>query len=48
MFRLNTSSSPALPTPKVLARIEEDPSMPVYYGRNQKGMQAEEAVDKET
>jgi hypothetical protein len=36
----NASSSRAIPIATSLARIRDDPAMPVYWGRNQKGMQA--------
>jgi len=36
----NSGSSRAIPVNKMLARLEEDPYYPVYWGSNKKGMQA--------
>lgn len=36
----NSSSSRAIPVTKLMAQIRNDPAMPVYWGRNQAGMQA--------
>jgi len=36
----NSASSRAIPSAKLIARIMEDPALPVYWGRNQSGMQA--------
>ena len=44
MFSRNSSSSRAIPTEKLLARIEDEPVMPVWWGKNQSGMQAREEV----
>lgn len=41
----NTSSSRAIPVQTLLKRVQEDPAMPVYWGANQKGMQAREQLD---
>lgn len=44
----NSASSRAIPVAKMLSRIEEDPVVPIWWGRNQGGMQAyEEVEDKE-
>ena len=40
MFSRNASSSRAIPVKTLLKRVQEDPAMPVYWGANQKGMQA--------
>ena len=40
MFSRNAASSRAIPVEKLLKRIEEDPMMPVWWGANQAGMQA--------
>jgi thymidylate synthase ThyX len=40
MFSRNSASSRAIPVEKILKKIEEDPFIPVYWGKNQKGMQA--------
>jgi hypothetical protein len=39
-FSRNSASSRAIPTKKLFARIMEDPALPVYWGRNESGMQA--------
>jgi thymidylate synthase ThyX len=44
VFSRNAASSRAIPTEKLLARIETDPAMPVYWGKNQAGMQAREEL----
>lgn len=42
----NSASSRAIPVAKMLAAIAEDPAMPVWWGKNQAGMEAaEELVD---
>jgi thymidylate synthase ThyX len=41
VFSRNSASSRAIPFAKQLARIEEDPFIPAYWGANQPGMQAE-------
>lgn len=38
----NASSSRAIPVKKMIAELRRDPAMPIYYGRNQPGMQAGE------
>lgn len=46
----NAASSRAIPVKKVLEQIENDPALPIYWGKNQKGMQASEELtgkDKE-
>lgn len=45
MFARNASSSRAIPAATVRRRVMEDPAMPVYWGQNQKGMQASTEVD---
>lgn len=44
MFSRNASSSRAIPVEKMIAAIEQDPAMPVYWGKNQKGMQADQEL----
>lgn len=44
MFSRNSASSRAIPFEKQLARIQDDPFIPSYWGANQKGMQAEEEI----
>jgi thymidylate synthase ThyX len=36
----NAASSRAIPVEKMLQKVEEDPAMPLFWGANQKGMQA--------
>lgn len=48
VFSRNASSSRAIPIEKIIGKIEETPAMPVHWGINQKGMQAEKEVDKIT
>lgn len=47
MFSRNSASSRAIPVEKMLKRIEEDPFVPTYWGKNQKGMQAEVELSSE-
>lgn len=47
MFSRNASSTRAIPTAKMIEWIEKDPAMPVYWGKNQKGMQAGEELDRD-
>ena len=44
MFSRNAASSRAIPVEKLLKRIEEDPMLPVWWGKNQSGMQANEEL----
>lgn len=46
MFSRNASSSRAIPVSKLLADVQRDPAMPLFWGRNQSGMQARVEVDK--
>ncbi len=41
MFSRNSASSRAIPVKKMLQRVLEDPFIPIYWGKNQSGMQAE-------
>lgn len=47
IFSRNAASSRAIPNEKMLARIEADPAMPIFWGKNQKGMQAAEELSPE-
>lgn len=40
LFSRNSASSRAIPHAKLRERIENDPFIPIYWGRNQSGMQA--------
>lgn len=45
VFSRNFSSSRAIPTKKLLEQVASDPAMPVFWGKNQPGMQAAEELD---
>lgn len=45
VFSRNASSSRAVPVRKMLDHIRNNPSMPVWWGKNQPGMQAKEEMD---
>lgn len=40
VFSRNSASSRAIPVEKQLAKVRENPFVPIYWGKNQKGMQA--------
>ena len=44
VFSRNFSSSRAIPTTKLIEQVSTDPAMPVYWGKNQAGMQAKEEL----
>lgn len=44
VFSRNSASSRAIPVEKMLKRVLEDPFIPIYWGKNQKGMQAAEEL----
>ncbi len=47
MFSRNSASSRAIPISKMIERVTNDPFLPVYWGKNQKGMQAQEELSPE-
>lgn len=47
MFSRNASSSRAIPVKKMIQDIKDDPAMPVYWGKNQSGMQARVELSEE-
>ncbi len=47
-FSRNAASSRAIPTEKLIQRVIDDPWIPSYIGKNQKGMQAGEELAEET
>lgn len=47
LFSRNAASSRAIPIDRIIERVVDDPAMPVFWGKNQKGMQAAEELDKE-
>lgn len=44
LFSRNSASSRAIPTKKLMRQIRKDPAMPVWWGKNQSGMQAREEL----
>lgn len=46
MLSKNSASSRAIPVEKQIARVLEDPFVPIYWGANQKGMQATEELSE--
>lgn len=47
MLSRNSSSSRAIPIEKIIQQVKDDPAMPEFWGKNQKGMQADEELDSE-
>lgn len=47
MFTRSSASSRAIPVQQQLDRLENDPFFPVYWGKNQRGMQAEQELTDE-
>lgn len=47
VFSRNSASSRAIPVKKMLERAKADPFIPVYWGKNQSGMQAAEELSPE-
>lgn len=45
MLSKNAASSRAIPVQKVIDMVRENPAMPVHWGKNQTGMQAEKELD---
>lgn len=46
-FSRNSASSRAIPVKTMLAKVASDPFIPIYWGKNQKGMQAAEELSPE-
>jgi len=46
MFSRNTASSRAIPIKKMIQRVSDDPFIPIYWGKNQPGMQASEELNE--
>ena len=46
VFSRNAASSRAIPVKTMIQRIIDDPAMPVHWGKNQPGMQANEELDE--
>lgn len=47
MFSRNSASSRAIPNEKLRQRVIDNPAMPVWWGKNQSGMQAREELSTE-
>lgn len=47
-FSRNASSSRAIPVERLIDDVECDPAMPIFWGKNQKGMQAREELDEDS
>lgn len=45
VFSRNAASSRAIPIDKMIEQVEQNPAMPVWWGRNQSGMQAKEELN---
>jgi len=45
MFSRNAASSRAIPVPKMIEHVEQHTAMPIHWGANQKGMQADNECD---
>lgn len=45
MFSRNASSSRAIPVEKLIQDVLDDPAVPLFWGKNQKGMQANEELE---
>lgn len=48
VFSRNAASSRAIPVKKMIEDIRKEPAMPIYWGKNQSGMQAAEELDSES
>src|SRR5208282_2522665 len=46
VFSRNASSSRAIPVERLIEDIKRDTAMPIHWGKNQKGMQAEEECNE--
>ncbi len=47
MFSKNAASSRAIPIEKMIQQVIDNPAMPVWWGKNQSGMQANEELSNE-
>jgi thymidylate synthase ThyX len=47
VFSRNSASSRAIPVEKMIERVQTDPFIPLYWGKNQKGMQSGEELSEE-
>jgi thymidylate synthase ThyX len=46
VFSRNSSSSRAVPIKKMIEAVRDDPVLPIWWGRNQSGMQAMQEIDE--
>jgi hypothetical protein len=44
IFSRNSASSRAIPVSTIIAQVNDNPAMPIHFGRNQSGMQAAEEL----
>lgn len=47
-FSRNTMSSRAVPVETMIKHVQDMPAVPIHWGQNQRGMQAENEVDQQT
>lgn len=47
LFSRNAASSRAIPITKVIGQVRDNPAMPVHWGKNQPGMQAQHELEGE-
>ena len=47
MFSFNVASSRAIPVEKMIEQVENNPVIPIHWGKAQKGMQAYEVLDQD-
>ncbi len=47
VFSRNAASSRAIPVAQVINQVRNDPAMPIHWGKNQPGMQANEQLEGE-
>lgn len=47
VFSRNSASSRAIPVATMLQKVKDDPFIPIYWGKNQKGMQAEQELTED-
>ncbi len=46
MFSRNAASSRAIPTRKMIAMVEDNPAMPIFWGKNKKGMSPTKEIER--
>lgn len=45
VFSRNSSSSRAIPNERLIRKLKDDPVLPVWWGKNQRGMQARQEIE---